>query len=81
MERDWKSSPGDTIADALEELGMTPADMVRAGLDRALVDGLLAGTARISPEIADFLERLLGGPAAFWLRRDALFRGDTPRNA
>lgn len=72
---DWPSPPGDTIADALDELGWTRADLALATrLDASTVDGLCTGAVPIDDTIAEALARVLGSTPAFWLRREARYR-------
>lgn len=47
---DYACHPGETLADVLETLGKTSADV--DGLSSTLVDGILEETAAISPETA-----------------------------
>jgi len=75
FEPDWISPPGDTIADALEELGMTQVDFAhRTGFTKKHINGLVKGHVEITAPAAIKLESVLGEPAAFWLRRDAQYR-------
>ncbi len=80
FECNWVSPPGDTIADALEEQGITQAEFARrAGFSRKHVNGLIRGNVAITAETALKLEAVLGMPASFWLRREAEYREDLAR--
>lgn len=80
FEVDWVSPPGDTIADALEELGMTQAEFAaRTGFSRKHVNGLIRGSVAITAETALKLEAVLGAPGSFWLRREIEYREDLAR--
>ncbi|MCA9682079.1 MAG: HigA family addiction module antidote protein [Myxococcales bacterium] len=72
---DWVSPPGDTIADALEEQGMTQADLaIRTGFSRKHVNDLIRGRATITADTAMRLESVVGGSARFWLDREVQYR-------
>ncbi len=80
FECDWVSPPGDTIADALEELGMTQAELAeRSGFSKKHVNGLIKGKVAITADTALKLEAVLGAPATFWLRREMEYREDLAR--
>ncbi|MBF2759531.1 MAG: ImmA/IrrE family metallo-endopeptidase [Ectothiorhodospiraceae bacterium AqS1] len=74
-ESDWLSPPGDTISDASEERGWARRELAdRLGLDERFIDALIEGEVPLSQDIAFRLERVLGSTAAFWMRREALYR-------
>jgi HTH-type transcriptional regulator/antitoxin HigA len=80
LEGDWVSPPGDTIADALVELGMTQSEFAeRTGLSREHVNGLIRGSVAITADTALKLEAVLGAPSSFWLRREMDYREDLAR--
>lgn len=71
----WVSPPGDTIADVLEERGWTQDELARRlGYTEKHVSQLINGKAAITEDIASRLERVLGGTANFWLRKEATYR-------
>ncbi|MCC5638679.1 HigA family addiction module antidote protein [Nostoc sp. CHAB 5844] len=77
---DWVSSPGDTIADVLEERDWTQAELAeRLGYTTKHVSLLINGKAPITEETALKLERVLGSTAAFWLRYEAQYRAALAR--
>jgi HTH-type transcriptional regulator/antitoxin HigA len=72
---DWVSSPGDAIADFLEERGWTQVELAkRLGFSEKHISLLINGKAPISEETALKLETVLGSTAAFWLRYEAQYR-------
>jgi plasmid maintenance system antidote protein VapI len=77
---DWVSPPGETIADLLEERGLSVAEFAE-GLGRPPVytSDLLHGREVITPEVARRLEALLHGSAAFWINRESQYREDLTR--
>lgn len=75
FEPNWASPPGDTIEDALEELGLTQKELAeRMGVSKKHVNLLINGRANITAETAVMLESVLGEPASFWMKRDADYR-------
>ncbi len=75
FEPDWVSAPGETIADALDELGMSQADLaLRTGFTKKHVNGMVKGGVAITADAALRLEAVLGEPASFWLQREAQYR-------
>jgi len=80
FECDWVSPPGDSIKDALEELGMTQAEFAeRTGFSKKHVNGLIKGNVAITAGTALKLEAVLGPSASFWLRREMEYREDLAR--
>jgi HTH-type transcriptional regulator / antitoxin HigA len=62
--------PGATLAEALEERGMSQAQLSeRAGRPKKTINEIIKGQAAITPETAIQLERVLGIPASFWNNR------------
>lgn len=72
---DWVSPPGETIADLLEERGLSVTEFA-AGLGRtpAYTSDLVHGREVITAEVARQLEALFGGSAAFWINRESQYR-------
>lgn len=80
FEPDWISAPGDTIADLLEEQGLSATHLAEclhftADDATALLQGLLA----LTPKLATRLEAAFGAPAAFWLNRERRYRQSLAR--
>lgn len=77
---DWASPPGDTLADLLDERGMTQTELAdRLGVTLKHVNRIVNGAASISAEVALGLERVFGPPAAFWLTREAHYQAAKAR--
>src|SRR5579871_4898087 len=79
---DWSSPPGDTILDLLEERDWSQAELAgRLGYSAKHVNQLIKGKVPLSEDAALRLERVLGGPARFWLTREARYRARCARLA
>jgi HTH-type transcriptional regulator / antitoxin HigA len=80
--KNWASPPGDTILDAMEELGLTQRDLAaRLGVTPKHVNDLVKGRANITADMAVRLESVFGEPASFWMKRDADYRLALARKA
>jgi HTH-type transcriptional regulator / antitoxin HigA len=76
----WISSPGETIADILEEREWKQTDFAeRMGQSTKHINLLLNGKAAITEETALKLESVLGSTASFWLNREAQYRESLAR--
>jgi HTH-type transcriptional regulator / antitoxin HigA len=72
---DWVSPPGDTIQDAIDEMGISQAELARRmGVSKKHINELIKAKATLTPEIAMKLELVLGEPARFWLQREANYQ-------
>lgn len=72
---DYVSPPGDTLDELLEERGMSQAELAeRTGRPKKTINEIIKGKAAITPETALQLERVLGVPANFWLKREQQYR-------
>lgn len=72
ISRDLIIHPGETIADVLEERGITQAELAaRTGVTPAYVSNVIAGKKDISAKFAFALEYALGVPKSFWLNLQA----------
>jgi addiction module HigA family antidote len=79
---DFVSCPGETLAEVLQERGLSKAEPARrTGFTPTHVNRVVKGRARISPEFALALEAALGTPANFWLVRDAHYQLHLARQA
>jgi HTH-type transcriptional regulator / antitoxin HigA len=77
---DWASPPGDTIADLIEERGWSQAELAsRLGYSVKHISQLMNGKAPVTEDTALRLERVIGGPARFWLTREAQYRAQCAR--
>lgn len=72
---DWRSSPGDTISDLMEERDWNQVELAkRLGFSTKHLNQLIRGKASLSEDTALKLERVLGSTARFWLNREAIYR-------
>lgn len=72
ISRDLIIHPGETIADVLEERGITQAELAaRTGVTPAYISNVIAGNKDISAKFAFALEYALGVPKSFWLNLQA----------
>lgn len=77
---DWISSPGETIADLLDERQVSLTTFAqRMGYTLQRAKNLLRGRAQITMHVAQQLETIFGAPAAFWMTREAQYRYDAAR--
>jgi HTH-type transcriptional regulator/antitoxin HigA len=77
---DYAIAPGQTLADLLDELGMSQTDLAhRLGVSLKHVNQVANGAASISSELALGLEKVFGVPATFWINRESLYRADLAR--
>lgn len=72
---DWAVVPGEVLVEALEERGMTQAELGRR-MARPLktISEIATGKSAITPETAIQLERVLGISATIWLGLEARYR-------
>jgi addiction module HigA family antidote len=72
---EWVVAPGEVLVEALEERGMTQAELGRR-MARPLktISEIATGKAAITPETAIQLERTLGISAAVWLGLETRYR-------
>ncbi|HEX8869183.1 ImmA/IrrE family metallo-endopeptidase [Lentzea sp. NPDC004782] len=74
------ASPGETLKETLEELGITQADLARrTGISTKHLNQMIQGTAVLTPETAEVLERVTGLPAVAWNRLEAAWRAQAVR--
>jgi HTH-type transcriptional regulator/antitoxin HigA len=72
--------PGETIAEWLEESGMTQAELAnRIGMSAKALNQMVRGHAPVTPETSLRLEAVTGIPARTWNALQALFAEDTAR--
>ena len=77
---DSVSPPGATLKELLAERDLSPADLARqVDCPLQVIDGVITAHAAMTPEIAHQLERVLGVPARFWLRREQDYRAALAR--
>ena len=76
------SPPGDTLAETLDELGMSQTELARRmGRPTKTINEIVQGKTAILPETALQLENVLGVPASFWLARETAYRTSIARSA
>lgn len=69
------SPPGDTLAELIEERGITQAELARRmGRPLNAINEVISGNKEITEDTALELERVLGTPAHFWLARESRYR-------
>lgn len=69
------SAPGESLADLLEDLGMTQAELAkRVDYTEKGIREIIRGLAPITPELALKLEMVFGTPAHFWNERQAQYQ-------
>lgn len=72
---DYSVPPGATLREALEEKGISQADLaVRTGMAEKTISQIINGVASITYETAEKLEFALGIPARFWNKRELAYR-------
>ena len=77
ISRDLIIHPGETIADVLEDRGITQAELSsRTGVSPAYVSNVIAGKKGISANFAMGLEYALGVPKSFWLNLQANYESE-----
>ena len=77
---DYAVSPGETLAEMLNERGMSQAELARrTGISTKHVNLILKGSAPISPDTALKLERVLNVSARVWNALEANYRGHLSR--
>jgi HTH-type transcriptional regulator/antitoxin HigA len=76
------SSPGETLQETIEALGMTQVDLAeRMGRPKKTINEIVQGKAAITAETALQLERVLRVPADFWLNRENRYREHRARQS
>lgn len=69
------SPPGESLLELLEDRGMTQKELAeRMDRPEKTINEIIKGKATITPDTAIQLERVLGLPAHFWIRREANFQ-------
>jgi len=75
LDRSLLSPPGDTIQETLDALGMTQAELAqRMGRPKEKINELIKGKAPLTIDTAIMLERVLGAPVNFWIKRESAYR-------
>ena len=72
---DYASSPGELLAECLEERGYSARELARrCGRSAKLITEILAGKAPVEPETALQFERVLEIDASVWIQMEAQYR-------
>jgi len=67
--------PGDTLAEVLEERGMSQTELARrTDLSQKHINRIVNGKVQISTDVAIRLERVTDVPAGLWLRLEATYQ-------
>ena len=67
--------PGDTIKEQLEIRGMTQKEFAaRMGMSEKHISNLINGEVHLVPDVAEKLELVLGVPARFWNKLEAIYQ-------
>ena len=75
-EPDYAVPPGESLAELLDDRGMSQAELARrTGLSAKHINLILNGSASVSPDTALKLERVLGVPARIWSALEMNYQG------
>jgi HTH-type transcriptional regulator / antitoxin HigA len=67
--------PGETIKEQLEDRGMTQKEFAaRMGMSEKHISKLINGEVHLVPDVAEKLELVLGVPARFWNKLEAIYQ-------
>lgn len=67
--------PGATITEQLEERGMTQNEFSkRMGMSEKQISQLMNGDVRVTSDMAEKLESVLGVPADFWNKLESIYQ-------
>ena len=67
--------PGAAIQELLDERGMTQKEFARRmGISEKHISKLINGEVHLIPEMAEKLELVLGVPASFWNKLEAIYQ-------
>ena len=79
-EPDYAVPPGETLAEVLDDRGMSQAELARrTGLSAKHINLILKGSASITPDTALKLEHVLNIPARIWNALEANYQGHQSR--
>jgi addiction module HigA family antidote len=77
---DYVSSPGETLLETLETIGMSQVELAkRMGRPVKTINEIIQRKAAITAETALQLEQVLHIPASFWLKREQHYRESLAR--
>ncbi len=67
--------PGTTIKEQLVDRGMTQKEFaIRMGMSEKHISKLINGDVHLTPDVAERLEMVLGIPASFWNKLEAIYQ-------
>lgn len=67
--------PGVTIQEQLDDRGMTQKEFAkRVDISEEYISKLIDGEVHLTPEMAEKLELVLGVPASFWNKLEAIYQ-------
>ena len=67
--------PGVTIKEQLDDRGMTQKEFAkRMGMSEKHISKLINGDVHLTPDTAEKIERVLGVPAGFWNKLEAIYQ-------
>ena len=79
-EPDYAVPPGDSLAELLDDRGMSQAELARrTGLSAKHINLILKGSASVTPDTALKLERVLDVPARIWSALEMNYQGHLSR--
>lgn len=77
ISRDLIIHPGETIADILEERGISQLELaIKTDVSAAFISNVISGKKDISPNLAMALEYALGIPKSFWLNLQSIYEAE-----
>src|SRR5690349_11477492 len=80
FEPNWAAPPGATVLDLMRERHMAVGQFATAiHKDPTTVSRFLFGIEPLTSEWAESLSSVVGASAAFWLRREEMYRSDLKR--
>lgn len=75
MMRDWQTPIGESIVEALSNLGLsTSILMERLDWTEERLDLLLSGELPLSDDVAVVLEQITDIPSRYWIQKEILYR-------
>jgi addiction module HigA family antidote len=75
FEPNFAVPPGETLAETIETLGMTQAELAeRMGRPLKTINEIVSGKAMITADTALQLQKVLGVPASFWTNHERIYR-------
>lgn len=67
--------PGSTIKEQIKDRGLQQKEFAaRMGMSEKHISNLINGNVRLTPDVAERLEMVLGVPASFWNNLEAIYR-------